>query len=199
LLKLTATIPAAITALAGQVTGLCTQSDVTYDYTITPSALASSYIITAPVGSIVTSANNAANDSNVLATSDLTFTVFYPTNFSTLTSKTITITSVNGVGNSATNKVVTVSNAVAAIGVATGSAGITTFTRCGTQTFTIPAVVAAVDYVWTPANGAVIVSGQGTRTVEVDFSAVASTATSNILKVVAKNECGTSSVAKSIF
>jgi hypothetical protein len=82
-----------------------------------------------------------------------------------------------------------------AIGTATG--GIT-FTRCATQTFTIPAVVGATTYVWTPANGAVIVSGQGTTTVEVDFSAVLGTVVSTKLTVAAKNVCNVSSATKTI-
>ena len=84
---------------------------------------------------------------------------------------------------------------MAAVGIHTGG---TTFTRCANQTFTVPAVVGATEYVWTVADGAVIVSGQGTRTVEVDFSAVAASKTSNKLTVVAKNACLVSTTAKAI-
>lgn len=105
LLKLTATVPAAVTVVTGQILGVCNGS--TKSYTITASELANRYVITAPAGSVVTSSSNASNTSNVLATTDLVFDVLYPANLSTLTPKTIVITSVNGVGNSLTNKTLT--------------------------------------------------------------------------------------------
>jgi hypothetical protein len=199
LLKLTSTVPAAITALAGQIVGVCGGSS--YDYTITPSLLANSYVITAPTGSVVTSASNASNATNVLTTADLVFTVNYPISFvATLAApKSIAIASVNGVGTSLTNKTVTLSTLMPAIGVATGSAGITSFTRCATQTFTIPVVLGATNYVWTVVDGAVIVSGQGTNSVEVDFAAISSLKTSNKLTVAATNTCDVSSAVKSII
>jgi hypothetical protein len=105
LLKVTASVPGAVTMVAGQLVGVCNGSTKTY--TITASALANSYKITAPIGSKVTSASNTTNDSNVLTTSDLIFDVLFPANLSTLTTKTIVITSINGVGNSLTNKTLT--------------------------------------------------------------------------------------------
>jgi hypothetical protein len=105
LLKVTASLPAAVSVVAGQIVGVCNGSTKTY--TITASLLATSYRITAPIGSIVTSASNATNDSNVLTTSDLTFDVAYPANLSSLTPKTLVITSINGYGNSLTNKTLT--------------------------------------------------------------------------------------------
>jgi hypothetical protein len=195
LLKLTSAVPAAVATVTGQIVGLCANSS--YNYTITASPLANSYVITAPTGSVVTSDANASNTSNVLATSDLTFTVTYPAGFVAITTapKSIVITSVNGVGNSLTNKSLVLSTLMPAIGVNSGG---TTFTRCANQTFTVPAVVGATDYVWTPADGAVIVSGQGTNSVVVDFAAVLSSKTTNKLTVAAKNSCNVSSVVKSI-
>lgn len=198
LLTLTAVRPAAVATVAGQIVGLCGEGS--YNYTMVASPLASSYEITAPAGSVVTSANNLSNATNVLNTSDLTFTVVYPAGFvaTTAAPKSLVIRSINGINSSATNKTVTLATAMAAVGVATGSAGITTFTRCANQTFTVPAVVGATEYVWTVADGAVIVTGQGTRTVEVDFSAVAASKTSNKLTVVAKNACLAATTAKAI-
>lgn len=199
LLTLKATLPSAVSAVSGQISGICGGS--TYNYTITPNALASSYIITAPTGSVVTSASNSSNTLNELATSDLTFSVTYPNGFvgnTTLSPKTVTITSVNGVGNSLANRTLVIASTMSSVGTVTGSAGIASFTRCATQTFTIPAVVGATNYVWTPANGAVIVSGQGTTSVTVDFSAVSGTVTSTKLTVVARNLCNVSSAIKSI-
>lgn len=199
LLTLKATLPGAVSAVSGQIVGICGGS--TYSYTITPNVLASSYTITAPVGSVVTSVSSPSNATNVLATPNLTFSVTYPVGFvgnTTLQPKTIAITSVNGVGNSLTNRTLVISTSMPAVGVVTGSAGITTFTRCTTQSFTIPAVVGATTYVWTPANGAVIVSGQGTTSVVVNFSAVLASVTSTKLTVAAKNACNVSSAIKSI-
>ena len=112
-LALTATVPAVVSAVSGQLTAICSSSTITY--TITASALANSYKITAPAYSVVKSAANASNSSNVLTTSDLIFTVTYPAGFvvnsTTLAAnKTIVITSINGVGNSATNKTLTLTS-----------------------------------------------------------------------------------------
>lgn len=196
LLKVTAAVPTAVITVTGQVAGVCGGN--TYNYSMIASPMANSYVITAPVGSVVVSENNPTNTSNVLATADLAFSVTYPSNLASLTPKTVVISSVNGVGASATNKTLNILTTMPVIGAATGSNGITSFTRCANQTFTIPAVIGATNYIWTPANGAVIVSGQGTTTVEVSFAAVPTAATSNLLKVAAVNSCGVSSAVKSI-
>jgi hypothetical protein len=199
LLTLTAVVPAAVRAVTGQVAALCGGSS--YNYTITPSPLASSYSITAPTGSVVTSASMMTNTTNTLTTRDLTFTVMYPAGFvATVASpQSIQVSAVNGIGTSpAMTRPVALSTAMSAIGTVTGSNGITTFTRVASQTFTIPAVLGATNYVWTPANGAVITAGQGTNTVTVDFSAVLSTVASTKITVVAQNSCGASSAVKSI-
>jgi len=201
LLTFKATLPAAVSTVTGQITGVC--GGRTYEYTITKaSPWASSYVITAPAGSVVTSVTGVSGMTpNIWSTSDLTFSVTYPVGFvgnTVATPQTIVISSVNGVGSSIKVKTLAISKAVAAVGVATGSAGIASFTRCATQTFTVPTVVGATTYVWTPANGAVIVSGQGTTSVEVDFSAVLGTVVSTKLTVAAKNVCNVSSATKTI-
>jgi len=197
LLTLTAVRPAAVSTVSGQITGLC--GNGSYNYTMVASPLASSYEITAPAGSVVTSANHLSNATNVLTTSDLTFTVVYPSAFTinTLTAtadKSLVIKSINGINSSATNKTVTLATAM---GVPVSANG--TFTRSATQSFTVPAVVGATEYVWAVADGAQIVSGQGTTTVVVDFAAVSVLKTTNTLKVSAKNACGVLSSAKSIL
>jgi hypothetical protein len=212
LLKLTAAVPAPVATVTGQILALCGGSTYPYTMTVAATSVANSYVITGPTGSIVTSASNTTNNSNVLATSDVAFNVTYPAGFTVTTAtptadKTIAITSVNGVGNSATNKVVTLATALAAIGVNTNNyvnpnTGIPSsvlFGKCNTQIISIPAVAFATSYVWTPANGAVIVSGQGTNSVEVDYSAVTplTAGTKNVLKVKAFNGC-TYSTEKSI-
>ena len=112
LLKVTATVPAAVTTVSGQITLI--PNNAVINYTMTASALANSYIVTGPVGSVVTSAGNASNTTNSISTSDLVFTVTYPASFiaNTANPKTIVITAVNGVGNSLTNKVLNLTSAV---------------------------------------------------------------------------------------
>lgn len=195
LLKLTATVPAVVATVAGQIAGVCGSSS--YNYTITPSILANSYVVTAPTGSVVTSASNLSNTSEVLATTDLIFTVTYPAGFvaTVAAPKSIAIAAVNGVGTSLTNKTLALSTLMPAIGITTGG---TTFQRCENQTIGVPAVLGATNYVWTVVDGAVIVSGQGTNSVEVNFSAVAALKTSNKLTVLATNACGSSTAIKSI-
>jgi hypothetical protein len=195
LLKITNTAPAAVTTVSGAITAI--SCGTTYNYTMTPSVLASSYVITAPIGSVVTSASNSSNSTNVLATSDLAFSIVYPSNLSSVTPKTVVISSVNGFGASTTNKTLTVAPAtIAALGVAT--TGGTTFTRCTTKTISFPAIATASNYTWTVADGAVIVSGQGTNSVVVDFSAVPTASTTNLITVFASNNCGVNTLTKTV-
>jgi hypothetical protein len=195
LLKITNTAPTAVTTVTGTITGVTCGTP--FNYTMTPSALASSYVITGPTGAVVTSASSPLNTTNTLATSDLTFTVVYPSNLATVTPKTVVITSVNGFGNSTTNKTLTIApTTIAALGVAT--TGGTTFTRCATKTISFPALATASTYTWTVTNGAVIVSGQGTNSIIVDFALVPLTATSNAITVFASTSCGVSNAAKTV-
>ncbi len=192
LLKLKATVPAAVSAVAGQLVGICAAE--TLSYTITPSLLANSYIITAPFGSVVTSPSNLTNASNVLATSDLTFSVMYPelfiiTRTTPVPDKTIVITSVNGVGNSLTNRSLTLATTMASVASINGG---TTYSNCD-QTFTTPAVAWATSYTWTVPTGATIVSGQGTNTVVVNYGSLTGIQT---IRVFATNACGVSSTAR---
>lgn len=193
LLKLTATLPAAVSVVAGQIAGVCGNS--AYNYTMTASLLANSYVITAPAGSVVTSASNLTNTSNVLATSDLIFTVTYPAGFvaTTAAPKSIVISSVNGVGSSLLNKTIALSTLMPAIGVVTGSLAYNSLS--GDQIYTVTPVIGATQYVVTLPLGAVLVS-QALNVITANYSAV-TTATST-LKVVAINACGVSSAIRSI-
>jgi hypothetical protein len=194
LLKVTNTAPAAVTIVTGSITAI--NCATLYSYTMTASVLASSYVITAPMGSVITSASNATNTSNVLATSDLAFSILYPSNFATITPKTIVISSVNGFGASALNKTTTVAPAtLLAVGIIGGGS---TFSRTIPKTISIPAVVNAASYTWTVTNGAVIVSGQGTTSVVVDFSLVPLASTTNVVSVFASSNCGVNTLTKSI-
>jgi hypothetical protein len=60
------------------------------------------------------------------------------------------------------------------------------------KTYSIPSVAGATSYTWTPPPGGTIVSGQGTVSVTVSFTA--NFIASDSLKVVAVNACGNSPV-----
>ena len=209
LLTLKAVLPSAVSTVTGQVTGVCGGS--TYSYTIKAPVQASVYKIVGPTGSIVTSASTI-NADNSLTTSDLTFSVQYPSVFvvtaATATAdKTIYITSSNGVGDCLTAKAVLISTALAAVGAntnsysyvipATGVTSIAYFTKCAPQTISVPAVPFATSYVWTLQNGATGTST--TNSIVINFSAVSPliSTTKNIVKVKAYNGC-TYSAEKSI-
>lgn len=182
LLTLTAVAPAAVATVAGQIAGLCGGN--TYTYTITDTALASSYTVAAPAGAVVN------------FTSNLVFTVTYPAGFvvnttTSVANKSLVITSVNGMGSGVKTKSLTLSTSMAAVGVVSGG---TTYSSCN-QTFSIPAVVGASTYTWTVPAGASVVSGQGTTSVVVNYGSLTGSQT---IKVLATNACGVSSALKSV-
>ena len=172
-------------ALVGQVAGLC--AGTAYNYSFAAGANAQTYTITGPVGSVVTSADNASNTSNVITTSNLAFTVVYPTTAIV----NISIVASNPCGSAAA-KLFVVSKAMGAIKTISGSTAVDT---CSEYTYTASSVVGAVAYTWTIPSGAQIVSGQGTNTLVVTFPGTL--ATNAVLKVLATNACGVSSALKS--
>ena len=202
LLKVTTSLPTAVATVTGQIASLCPGQTVTY--TFTASALANTYNIFAPPGSTVTSSSNPNNTSNILDnSSDLNFTVTFPSVFSigTTTSaadKLIEIYPLNGVGVGPF-KILTLTTALAAVGANTNSyvnpitsvANATLFGKCATQTISVPRVPSATSYVWTLQNGAVIVGNDSSFQVTIDFSQVATptATTKNIVKVKAFNGC----------
>jgi hypothetical protein len=189
LLKISAAIPAAVSMVTGQLGGVCINT--AYNYTITASPLATSYTITAPVGFVVTSPSNTTNSSNILTTPDATFTILTPSVLAA--SSTFTIVANNGVGSSAAFTR-TLTTALPLVGVIAGG---TTFSRCAPQVHSVPAIIGATNYTWNVTAGAIIVSGQGTNSVTVDFSEVLSTVTRVSISVSAQNACGTSTPVKS--
>jgi hypothetical protein len=171
-------------ALVGPVAGLC--SGTSYNYSFAAGANAQTYTITGPVGSVVTSADNASNTSNVITTSNLAFTVLYSTAI-----VNISIVANNPCGSAAA-KLFVVSKAMGAITTISGPTAVDT---CSEYTYTATAVVGAVAYTWTIPSGAQIVSGQGTNTLVVTF--LGTLATGSVLRVLATNACGLSSALKS--
>ncbi|WP_396165327.1 T9SS type A sorting domain-containing protein [Flavobacterium sp.] len=109
-LALAATAPAAVSKVVNfglattpdNVAANVSTSGATKEYTITASALANTYVITAPENCVVTSASNDTNTSNVLETADLNFTVVYPAGFVSTVApyKTLSVVAKNGVGSS---------------------------------------------------------------------------------------------------
>ena len=172
-------------ALVGQVAGLC--AGTAYNYSFAAGANAQTYTITGPVGSVVTSADNASNTSNVITTSNLAFTVVYPPTAIV----NISIVASNPCGPAAA-KLFVVSKAMGAITTISGPTAVDT---CSEYTYTASAVVGAVAYTWTIPSGAQIVSGQGTNTLVVVFPGTL--ATGAVLKVLATNACSVSSALKS--
>jgi hypothetical protein len=172
-------------ALVGQVAGLC--AGTAYNYSFAAGANAQTYTITGPVGSVVTSADNASNTSNVITTSNLAFTVVYPTTAIV----NISIVASNPCGSAAA-KLFVVSKAMGTITTISGPTAVDT---CTDYTYTATSVVGAVTYTWTIPSGAEIVSGQGTNTLVVKFPGTL--ATGSVLRVLATNACGLSSALKS--
>ena len=172
--------------IVGQVAGIC--AGVEYGYTFLAGANAQTYTITGPVGSVVTSADNASNTtSNVITTSNLAFTVVYPSS----AIANISIVASNACGSSLP-KTYVVSKVMGAITTISGPSAVAT---CSQYTYTATPVVGAVSYTWTVPAGAQLVSGQGTNTVVVTFTGTL--ATGAVLKVIATNGCSVSSASKS--
>jgi len=110
LLKLTAALPAVVATVTGQIA--LVNCGVSYPYTITAPLGATSYLITAPAGSVVTSANGVSGaTANIMTTSDLTFSVVYPAIVTT--DNKLTVKSINLVGSCATFKSLTLTKGAA--------------------------------------------------------------------------------------
>jgi hypothetical protein len=173
-------------ALVGQVTGLC--AGTAYNYSFAAGANAQTYTITGPVGSVVTSADNASNTSNIITTSNLAFTVVYPTTAIV----NISIVASNPCGSSAAK---TYAVSKAALTLAPTITGATLVDTCTTYTYTASAV-GAVSYTWTVPANAVITSGQGTNTLVVTFPGTLPTGAA--VTAAATNACGLLGAIKSV-
>ena len=78
----------------------------------------------------------------------------------------------------------------------TGSANIAGCTN--PVTYSIPTISNATSYTWTVPTGATIVSGQGTRTITVNFASTLTATFSGVISVVGKNDCGNTSASSSL-
>ncbi len=66
------------------------------------------------------------------------------------------------------------------------------------QTYSIPAISNASSYFWSVPSGATIVTGQGTRTITVNFTSTLAATWTGTISVVGKNDCGNNSVASTL-
>jgi hypothetical protein len=199
LLRLSASVPGTVPAVIGQVVGLCGTN--AYTYTISPSALATSYEITGPIGSKVTSKDKATNGSNVIKTSDLEFTVVYPEKFiaNRETPASITVNALNGVGTSITARIVSVSTSIPTpIGFTSvedqDGQLILSRKRAKHMRTWEKIIVQGFSFNWTVNDGVEIISGQGTDEIEIDCSNVPLTIKSTKVSLYIKNSCGVASL-----
>jgi hypothetical protein len=65
-------------------------------------------------------------------------------------------------------------------------------------TYSIPAISNASSYSWTVPAGATIVSGQGTRTITVNFLSTLTATYTGTITVVGKNDCGNTSATSTL-
>ncbi len=157
------------TTITGSASGLCNVSGISY--TCATVTGATSYTWTAPAGATIVSGQGTA-----------TLVV----NFGSFSSGNITVKANNGCGSSPA-KVLALKGSPAVPAAIIGVTGI-----CAMQTgavYSIAAVANASSYTWTVPTGAVIVSGQSTNSIVVNFGSTAGNIT-----VKSNNACGSSAV-----
>ncbi len=104
---------------------------------------------------------------------------------------TYSYTNANGCSNSTTHQTTVINCVVTAKpGTINTVGGAVSVCPGMTVTYTIPVTTGATSYTWTPPTGVVIISGQGTRQLTVNYTA--SFIVSGTLSVVANNACGSS-------
>jgi hypothetical protein len=95
--------------------------------------------------------------------------------------------------DSAFNGLVVPCDEVNAPGLMSGPNNITGCTN--PQTYSIPAISNASSYFWTVPAGVTIVSGQGTRSITVNFLSTLAATWTGTISVVGRNDCGNTSPA----
>ncbi len=156
--------------ISGSTTGVCGASSVVY--TVPALAGASGYLWTVPAGATINSGQGTVSIS-------VTFTNSY-------TSGSVTVAGVNNCGPGVVRSL----SVIGAPGQPAPVSGPTAI--CPGQTgviYSVPTVAGAVTYTWTVPTGAVIVNGQGSKIIEVDYGT--SPAANQIITVKATNACGT--------
>ena len=98
--------------------------------------------------------------------------------------------------DSAFNGLIVPCDEVNAPGTITGAKNITSCVN--PVTYSIPAISNATSYTWTVPAGASIVSGQGTRTITVNYLSTLAATFTGTITVVGKNDCGNTSSSASL-
>jgi hypothetical protein len=171
----TLTVATAASATPGTITGttaVCANS-TEYTYTIAAVANASNYVWTAPTNATLVSGQGTTS-------ATFSFQAAYTTG-------SVSVRSSNCFGTSAARTLTVAKKAISGTpGTVTGPASFCPGTQ---QTFSIAAVTGASDYTWTAPANASIVSGQGSLSVVVEFTAAF---VSGNVTVVSSNCSGTS-------
>ncbi len=168
-------IPGCCSAISGPVTVCEGTNSITYS--IPPVGNATSYIWTLPSGVTGSSTTNS-------------ITLYFGTG---AVSGTIKVTGVNNYGPGGSSSIwVTVNPKPAMPSPITRTGGSAKVCPGNVRTYSINAVAGATSYTWTPPAGAVITNGQGSTSVIVSFGP--GFLSSDTLKVVANNNCGSGPV-----
>lgn len=167
-------MPGSIVAAGGN-TKVCPGDTKTYS--ITAVAGATSYTWTPPPGGVIASGQGTVS-----------VTINYTSGF--VATDTLRVHTNNGCGSSADRILKITRNTPALPGAITTTGGNVKVCPGETRTYTIAAVANATSYTWTPPAGSIILSGQGSVSVTVSYTA-AFTA-SDTLRVHSNNACGSS-------
>ena len=167
-------ILSAPTAINGPSNGVCGQNSITYTCTTLPGA--TSYFWTVPAGASIVNGQGTA-----------TLTVSFSGSFN---SGMITVAAQNGCGNGAV-RTKTIVGAPATPGAISGQQTTCTHTN---YTYEVPVVPGADTYTWTVPSHIQIVSGQGTK--QINVMTGNTTVVNFAISVKASNGCGISGVSK---
>ena len=141
-------------------------------------------------GTVVTNASAQNWTSSGVGIFNIGTPVLYQSLSNSCTSDVLTLTA-NGIGACATNTVsdsvtLTINCTIPSIGTITSNTP-TTLCQGATATYSIPTNTSVQTYTWSVPTGATIQSGQGTSTIQVLYSA---TASSGNVAVTGANGCG---------
>jgi hypothetical protein len=166
-------LPAAPASITGQATGLC--GAVNVNYSTSGVSTATSYTWTVPAGVTLVSGQGTTS-----------ITVSYPSSFTT---GSISVQGINACGTGSIRSLSVQGTPYIASPI-TGS-----MTVCPSATnvqYDIQTVAGATNYNWTAPNGASIASGQGSKTVKINFGP--NSGTNYNISVLSSNACGTSNI-----
>jgi len=171
-LKSTLLIPGMI---SGPTTGLCISGISSATYSIPAVIGATSYTWTPPAGTTITSGQGTPS-----------VIINFGSGF---TSGNLSVTADNACGSSSA-RVLAVRSTLLTPGMISGPTIGLCVSGISNATYSIPSVIGATSYTWTPPAGTTITSGQGTTSVIINFG---NGFTSGNLSVTANNACGSSS------